>query len=53
VRPARSAEYAGRLTSCFPWSDGNGTAIFTQSGATARKFERGVEAGQIGIKCVP
>lgn len=28
---------------------GNGTAIFTQSGATARKFERNIEAGQIGI----
>ncbi|KAI5474154.1 hypothetical protein MNV49_004136 [Pseudohyphozyma bogoriensis] len=28
---------------------GNGTAIFTQSGATARKFEKNVEAGQIGI----
>lgn len=28
---------------------GNGTAIFTQSGATARKFESRVEAGQIGI----
>lgn len=28
---------------------GNGTAIFTQSGATARKFETSVEAGQIGI----
>ncbi|PAV22269.1 Methylmalonate-semialdehyde dehydrogenase [Pyrrhoderma noxium] len=28
---------------------GNGTAIFTQSGATARKFEREVEVGQIGI----
>ena len=28
---------------------GNGAAIFTQSGATARKFERNVEAGQIGI----
>lgn len=28
---------------------GNGTAIFTQSGATARKFERSIEAGQIGI----
>lgn len=28
---------------------GNGTAIFTQSGATARKFERTIEAGQIGI----
>ena len=28
---------------------GNGAAIFTQSGATARKFEKTVEAGQIGI----
>ncbi|KAM5531879.1 hypothetical protein V8D89_014433 [Ganoderma adspersum] len=28
---------------------GNGTAIFTNSGATARKFEREVEVGQIGV----
>ncbi|KAG5647595.1 hypothetical protein DXG03_008948 [Asterophora parasitica] len=28
---------------------GNGTAIFTQSGATARKFETNVNIGQIGI----
>ena len=28
---------------------GNGTAIFTQSGATARKFEREVNVGQVGI----
>ncbi len=28
---------------------GNGTSIFTQDGATARKFERTVEAGQIGV----
>ncbi|KAG6818058.1 hypothetical protein H0H87_009213 [Tephrocybe sp. NHM501043] len=28
---------------------GNGTAIFTQSGATARKFENSVNIGQIGI----
>ena len=28
---------------------GNGTAIFTQSGATARKFECEVNVGQIGI----
>lgn len=28
---------------------GNGTAIFTQSGSTARKFEQDVEVGQIGI----
>ncbi|EPT03898.1 hypothetical protein FOMPIDRAFT_1141209 [Fomitopsis schrenkii] len=28
---------------------GNGTAIFTRGGATARKFEREVEVGQVGI----
>jgi malonate-semialdehyde dehydrogenase (acetylating)/methylmalonate-semialdehyde dehydrogenase len=28
---------------------GNGTAIFTQSGSTARKFESEVNVGQIGI----
>ena len=28
---------------------GNGTAIFTQSGSTARKFEQDVKVGQIGI----
>jgi malonate-semialdehyde dehydrogenase (acetylating)/methylmalonate-semialdehyde dehydrogenase len=28
---------------------GNGAAIFTQSGATARKFESEVNVGQIGI----
>ncbi|TLD24718.1 methylmalonate-semialdehyde dehydrogenase (acylating) [Venturia nashicola] len=28
---------------------GNGTAIFTRSGATATKFQKGIEAGQIGI----
>ncbi|ONG40520.1 methylmalonate-semialdehyde dehydrogenase (acylating) [Alkanindiges hydrocarboniclasticus] len=29
--------------------NGNGTAIFTQSGAAARKFQEEVEVGQIGI----
>jgi len=28
---------------------GNGTAIFTRSGAAARKFQHEVDAGQIGI----
>lgn len=28
---------------------GNGSAIFTQSGATARKFENEVNVGQVGI----
>jgi malonate-semialdehyde dehydrogenase (acetylating) / methylmalonate-semialdehyde dehydrogenase len=30
-------------------ADGNGAAIFTQSGATARVFERTIQAGQIGV----
>ena len=28
---------------------GNGAAIFTQSGATARRFEREVNVGQVGV----
>jgi acyl-CoA reductase-like NAD-dependent aldehyde dehydrogenase len=28
---------------------GNGAVIFTQSGATARKFESGVNVGQVGF----
>jgi malonate-semialdehyde dehydrogenase (acetylating)/methylmalonate-semialdehyde dehydrogenase len=28
---------------------GNGTAIFTSSGATARKFQHGIDVGQVGI----
>jgi malonate-semialdehyde dehydrogenase (acetylating)/methylmalonate-semialdehyde dehydrogenase len=28
---------------------GNGAVIFTQSGATARKFESGVNVGQVGV----
>lgn len=28
---------------------GNGTAIFTRSGSTATRFQKEVEAGQIGI----
>jgi malonate-semialdehyde dehydrogenase (acetylating)/methylmalonate-semialdehyde dehydrogenase len=28
---------------------GNGTAIFTRSGATAGRFQREIEAGQVGI----
>ncbi len=30
-----------------PW--GNGTAIFTRSGSCARKYQRNIEAGQVGI----
>jgi len=28
---------------------GNGTAIFTRSGSAARKFQRDIESGQVGI----
>ena len=28
---------------------GNGAAIFTSSGSAARKFQRDIEAGQVGI----
>jgi malonate-semialdehyde dehydrogenase (acetylating)/methylmalonate-semialdehyde dehydrogenase len=28
---------------------GNGAAMFTSSGESARKFERNIEAGQVGI----
>lgn len=28
---------------------GNGTAIFTKSGSAARKFQREIEVGQVGI----
>jgi malonate-semialdehyde dehydrogenase (acetylating)/methylmalonate-semialdehyde dehydrogenase len=34
------------INSC---SYGNGTAIFTSSGATARKFQHEVDVGQVGI----
>ena len=30
-------------------SNGNGTAIFTQSGAAARKFQEEIDVGQVGI----
>jgi len=29
--------------------NGNGTAIFTQSGAAARKFQEDIDVGQVGI----
>ena len=30
-------------------ADGNGASAFTQSGATARYFEKHIEAGQVGL----
>jgi acyl-CoA reductase-like NAD-dependent aldehyde dehydrogenase len=37
-----------KLRWLYFFADGNGAAIFTQSGAVARKFEKTVEAGQLG-----
>jgi malonate-semialdehyde dehydrogenase (acetylating)/methylmalonate-semialdehyde dehydrogenase len=36
-----------RLVNANPY--GNGTAIFTSSGEAARRFQRGVQVGMIGI----
>ncbi|GAA5861286.1 hypothetical protein JCM8547_008547 [Rhodosporidiobolus lusitaniae] len=47
VVKADSLDDAIKLINRNPY--GNGASIFTQSGATARKFEKEVEAGQIGI----
>ncbi|KAI0932038.1 Methylmalonate-semialdehyde dehydrogenase [acylating] mitochondrial, variant 4 [Taiwanofungus camphoratus] len=47
VIPADTLDDALAIVNANPY--GNGTAIFTQSGATARKFEREVEVGQVGI----
>ncbi len=42
-----SLDQAIRLTNDNPF--GNGTGIFTQSGAAARKFQNEIDVGQIGI----
>lgn len=47
VLKARSIQEAIDIVNANKY--GNGTAIFTRSGATARKFEREVEVGQVGI----
>lgn len=47
VMTAPSMEDAIHLINSNPY--GNGTAIFTQSGAAARKFQHEVDVGQIGI----
>ena len=42
-----SLEEAIALTNANPY--GNGTGIFTQSGAAARKFQNEIDVGQVGI----
>jgi len=44
---ANTIQEAIELINRNPW--GNGTAIFTRSGAAARKFQHEIEAGQVGI----
>lgn len=44
---ARSLEEAIRIVNANPY--GNGTAIFTRSGAAARRFQSEVECGQVGV----
>ena len=47
VMKANTLEEAIEITNNNPY--GNGCAIFTNNGAVARKYEREIEAGQIGI----
>jgi len=44
---AETLDEAIAITNSNQW--GNGTAIFTNNGATARKFMHQIEAGQVGI----
>jgi malonate-semialdehyde dehydrogenase (acetylating)/methylmalonate-semialdehyde dehydrogenase len=44
---AQTVDEAIQLINANPY--GNGTAIFTSSGAAARRFQRGVKVGMIGI----
>lgn len=44
---ANSLDEAIAITNANPW--GNGCAIFTQSGAAARKFQYEIDVGQVGI----
>lgn len=47
VMQAETLDQAIAIINANP--NGNGTALFTQSGAAARKFENEVDVGQIGI----
>jgi malonate-semialdehyde dehydrogenase (acetylating)/methylmalonate-semialdehyde dehydrogenase len=44
---ARTLDDAIALVNACPY--GNGTAIFTRSGAAARRFQSGVEVGMVGV----
>lgn len=44
---AKTLDEAMEISNSNPW--GNGAAIFTRSGAIARRFQNEIQAGQIGI----
>ncbi len=44
---ASTYDEAMRLVNAGPW--GNGAAVFTSDGAAARRFERDVQAGMVGV----
>ena len=47
ILQARTLDEAIELVNANP--NGNGTAVFTQSGAAARKFQEDIDVGQVGI----
>ncbi|QNN48256.1 CoA-acylating methylmalonate-semialdehyde dehydrogenase [Thermomonas brevis] len=47
ILEAKTLDEAIALVNANP--NGNGTAIFTQSGAAARKFQEDIDVGQVGI----
>jgi malonate-semialdehyde dehydrogenase (acetylating) / methylmalonate-semialdehyde dehydrogenase len=47
ILAADSLDHAIELVNANP--NGNGTAVFTQSGAAARRFQEDIDVGQVGI----
>jgi len=47
ILSAKTLDEAIELVNANP--NGNGTAVFTQSGAAARKFQEDIDVGQVGI----
>jgi malonate-semialdehyde dehydrogenase (acetylating)/methylmalonate-semialdehyde dehydrogenase len=47
ILAAKTLDDAIALINANP--NGNGTALFTQSGAAARKFQEDIDVGQVGI----
>lgn len=47
IMTAETLDEAIAITNANPW--GNGAAIFTKSGAAARRFQYQIDAGQVGV----